>query len=463
MGKGGEGGQHHGGMSAAYPDFSQALPALQAGRLTPRELLERYLGVIAAREAEVKAFVTLNLEGARQAADAATARYRAGRPLSAVDGCPVGVKDIMDTFDLPTQMGTPIYASWQPRCDAACVHALRRGGAVIVGKTVTTAFATGVTNQTCNPHDLARTPGGSSSGSAAAVGAGMLPVALGTQTQGSTLRPASYCGAVGFKPTHGVLSMQGVHPISLTHDHLGVIGATLDDTWRIASHISLTQGSPGQPFLDGAGDTPPAARQPRRLIRLYTKGWESEVDVGTRAAFEALIEHLQEAGVEIVGRDTNADVAALEAALDGGFTERSVDITAYEMKWPYEQYARDHGNLLEPRIHARVARAAEITPQYYAELLAEKRAMRDRVHGVMAGSDGFITLAASGPAPVGHDQTGSRTFLLYSSFLGLPAFSLPLMQSGGLPVGVQLMGAFGADGALAATARWLAQSVALPV
>ena len=130
-----------------------------------------------------------------------------------VDGCPIGIKDIMDTRDMPTQMGSAVYAGWQPRYDAACVQALRAGGAVIVGKTVTTAFACGATNATRNPHDLQRTPGGSSSGSGAAVGAGMLPVALGTQTQGSALRPASYCAAVGFKPTHGTLSMHGIHPI----------------------------------------------------------------------------------------------------------------------------------------------------------------------------------------------------------------------------------------------------------
>lgn len=445
-------------MNKAVPDvnsFSRALPDLLAGKRTPRDLLEQCLARIAERDGTVKAFVTLNIEGARAAADAATARYRAGAPLSMVDGCPVGIKDIMDTYDLPTQMGSPVYAGWQPRYDAACVHALRKGGAVIVGKTVTTAFATGATNQTTNPHDPARTPGGSSSGSAAAVGGGMLPVALGTQTQGSILRPASYCGAVGFKPTHGLLTMQGVHPISLTHDHLGAIGSTLDDTWRIVSHISLTQGAPAQPFLSGAGAVPPPAKKPRRLIRLYTKGWEPEVDPATREAFEALIERLKREGVEIVSRETSREVALLEAALDGGFTERSVEITAWEMKWPYEQYVQMHGPLIEQRIHDRMAHAATMAPGDYTRLLEEKRAMRERVDQVLAGSDGFLTLAASSPAPVGHDQTGSRTFLLYASFLGIPAFSLPLMTVHGLPVGAQLIGAWGGDGDLCAVANWM--------
>ena len=443
--------------------FSLVLPDLVAGRSTPRDLLEYYLGRIAARESEVRAFVVLNPEGARAAADAATRRYRAGKPLSMVDGCPVGIKDIMDTHDLPTQMGSPAFAGWQPRYDAACVHALRAGGAIIVGKTVTTAFASGVTNVTCNPHDAARTPGGSSSGSGAAVGAGMLPVALGTQTQGSLLRPASYCGAVGFKPTHGALPMHGIHPISATHDHLGVIGATLADTWRIASHISLSHGSPGYSFLDGAAATPPLARPPKRLVRLHMRAWEAEVDAASRAAFEALIEKLKGAGVEIEDRNSRAEIAEFESALDGGFVERSIDVTTWEMKWPYAQYVERHGALIEKRVHDRMARAAGITTTQYANLLADKRAMQERARTMLADSDGFITLAASGPAPVGRDNTGSRSYLVYATFLGIPAFSLPLLTADNMPLGVQLMGIKGADGALAATANWMMREFAADI
>src|SRR5688572_8935509 len=194
MGEGGESRRNSGGLSHAGTgavamnlcSFARAVDDFQSGVQTPRVFLERCLETIALREPTVQAFVTLNIDASRAAADLATERYRAGRPLSSVDGCPVGIKDIMDTRDMPTQMGSEIYAGWQPRFDAACVHALRQGGAIIVGKTVTTEFACGRSGVTVNPHDSARTPGGSSSGSAAAVGAGMLPVALGTQTQGST-------------------------------------------------------------------------------------------------------------------------------------------------------------------------------------------------------------------------------------------------------------------------------------
>jgi Asp-tRNA(Asn)/Glu-tRNA(Gln) amidotransferase A subunit family amidase len=435
--------------------FSHALPRFVSGKDTPRAFLERCIEVISAREPALRAFVTLNLDAARATADASTERYRAKRPLSMVDGCPVGIKDIMDTRDMPTQMGTPAFSGWQPRYDAACVQALRAGGAVIVGKTVTTAFACGATNVTVNPHDAQRTPGGSSSGSAASVGAGMLPVALGTQTQGSTLRPASYCGIVGFKPTHGVLTMQGVHPISLTHDHMGVLGGTLEDAWRIASHISLTSGNPGQPFLQRAADKLPRPAKPKRLMRFYSEGWDKEVEPATRAAFETVLKEMERSGIQIVDRNSDPAAAEFEDLMRSGFIERSLDITTYEMKWPYTQYVAMHGEMIEQRVRDRVVQAQNISPADYTARLAEKAEMQKKVKNLMRGFDGIVTLAASGPAPVGHAHTGSRTFLVYATFLGLPAFSLPLMRVDNQPVGLQLIGAAGKDGALCAHAHWM--------
>ena len=355
-------------------DFSAAREKFLSGEDDPRAYLERCIQTIDNRDAQVRAFVTLGLESARHAADACAERYRRGNPLSPLDGMPIGVKDIMDTADLPTQMGNVIYQGWQPRWDAACVHALRSGGAIVVGKTVTTAFAGGATNETRNPLDTRRTPGGSSSGSAAAVGAGMVPAALGTQTQGSTLRPASYCGAFGFKPTHAALTMQGVHPISLTHDHLGVIAGSLGDLWCVASRISLAAGSPGSSGLNGASYTLPAPRKPRRLIVLRTKAWDTEVDAGTRAAFDELLQLLRKHEVDVVSSREDSRFAAFEDAFFGPFIERSIDINAFEMKWPYEQYVEKYPAELEKRQHDRVARAREMSAEYYAELLAEKAA-----------------------------------------------------------------------------------------
>src|SRR5258708_5860477 len=242
--------------------FSATRNSFAEGSETPRAYLERHLERIATREPQAKAFPALNLGGARAAADESAARYRAGRALSAVDGMPLGIKDILETEDMPTTFGSPIYDGWQSRRDAASVYALRSSGAVIVGKTVTTEFAARHPGATRNPHDLKRTPGGSSSGSAAAVGDGMLPPALGSQVIGSVLRPSSFCGVVGFKPSYGALNRGGGYD-NFSQNCLGVLAATLDDAW-IVSHVIAEKvgGDPGCAAFQGGPVPAPAAAPP---------------------------------------------------------------------------------------------------------------------------------------------------------------------------------------------------------
>jgi Asp-tRNA(Asn)/Glu-tRNA(Gln) amidotransferase A subunit family amidase len=434
--------------------FARAVADFRDGTRTPRAFLERCLRTIATRDRTIKAFVTLNAAAARKAADASTRRYKAGRPLSPLDGCPVAVKDIIATADMPTQMNSPIYKGWRPKADAACVAALRQAGAVIVGKTVTTEFAIGRSGPTRNPFDTTRTPGGSSSGSAAAVACGMVPVALGTQTQGSVLRPAAYCGVVGFKPTYGALHTGGIHLLSTTSDHLGVIAASVEDAWRGASQISLGAPSPGVGFLSGAGDAPPASQQPRKLIRLFTRGW-TETDTETRVSFDAFVDRVKVRGIDVTSRDDDREVAELEhqfeKELDG-----HVDLIAYEMRWPFEDYLARYGaRMVGARIRELLDRAGGVTPGDYEALLGTRHRLQRAAAAVLARCDGFITLACSGPAPRGLAQTGSRTFPSYASWLGLPAFSLPLLAIHGLPVGVQLIGRAGADSTLCAIAQWM--------
>src|SRR5215813_4719601 len=186
--------------------YLSATQRFASGGDTPRDFLERCLTDLATLEPKIGAFVHLGLESARVAADQSTARWRSGKPLSPIDGMPVGIKDIIETFDMPTEQGSPLFAGWQTHRDAAAVIALREAGAVVVGKTVTTEFAATTARGTRNPWDTSRTPGGSSSGSAAAVAAGIVSVGLGTQVIGSTIRPASYCGCYGFKPTVGAIN-----------------------------------------------------------------------------------------------------------------------------------------------------------------------------------------------------------------------------------------------------------------
>ena len=440
--------------------FARAVADFKNGRQTPRDFLEQCIANVNQYEARVKAFVTLDRKAARKAADESTKRYKAGRPLSMVDGCPVGIKDIMATKDMPTQMNSPAFKGWQSGQDAACVQALRQGGAIIFGKTVTTEFAVGYSGPTTNPFDPRRTPGGSSSGTAAAVGAGMVPVGLGTQTQGSTLRPASYCGAVGFKPTIGSLNLAGVHPLSATKDHLGVIGATLEDVWRIASQISLGIGSPGYGFMNGAGETLQLAVQPQKLIRLYTRGW-TEIDSNTEEAFDAVMQAFAAAGVEIISKDTDPRVAAFEAAIERD-VDTSLDIVAYEMKWPFQDYIARYGKAIGKRIHGLIDRAVKMTPADYLALLEKRNAIRAHCRKLAGdlGADAYVTLASSGPAIEGFEFTGSRTFVVPGSWLGFPAFSLPVMQSEGLPFGLQLLGIDHRDGNLCSTANWVMQTLA---
>ena len=435
--------------------FAHAVSGFVAGKDTPRDFLERCIANVGKSEATVKAFVTLDLEAARKAADSSGRRYKEGRPLSMVDGCPVGIKDIMATSDMPTQMGSPVFKDWNSGQDCAAVYALRRGGAIIFGKTVTTEFAVGYSGPTTNPFDAARTPGGSSSGTAAGVGAGMIPVGLGTQTQGSTLRPASYCGAVGFKPTLGALNMAGVHPLSATNDHLGVIGATLEDVWRVASQISLGVGSPGYGFLDGAAASLPDPVRPRKLIRLYTRGWD-ETDAVTKEAFESTLQSLVAAGIEVVSKSDDPRIAAFEEAMERDI-DSALDIVAYEMQWPFQDYVARHGEAIGERIRSLMLRANQITPADYQAMLEKRRAIRAQGMELAraAGADAYVTLAASGPAPKGLAHSGSRSFIVPGSWLGFPAFALPLMQVHGLPLGLQLLGLDRKDGTLCGHAHWV--------
>lgn len=434
--------------------FSLKRQAFISGQSSPRDLLEECAENIAAFEPSVQAFVSIDLDAARRAADASTARYRAGQQLSLMDGCPVGVKDIIATCDFPTQMGSPAYKGYQTPHDAACVYALRSAGAIIVGKTVTTEFAIGASRQTTNPFDVTRTPGGSSSGSAAAVGAGMLPVALATQTQASTLRPASYCGAYAFKPTYGAFRLEGVHIMSPTSDHVGVMGATINDVWEAASRIALSAGGSGYPFMQRAGE-PVLPTKPVNLIRLFTRGW-SEMDSLSQQTFDEMVSQLSQKGVCILDRYTHKAIENLEDILESCL-DRALEIVVYEMQWPFQDYIERYGDKIGPRIHRMVEQARSMSRADYADLLSMRRDLQRRLSIVAQelGANGFLLPASSGPAPVGLEYTGSRTFPSFANLVGFPALTLPKLSSGGLPFGVQLFHLEGRDADLCSHAQWI--------
>src|SRR5499426_655700 len=300
--------------------YLSATPRFAGGTDTPREFLERCLADLAALEPKIGAFVNLNLDGARAAADRATSRWRAGRPLSKIDGMPVGIKDIIETADMPTENGSPLFAGFRSERDGASVAALREAGAVVVGKTVTTEFAATEPRGTRNPHDLRRTPGGSSSGSAAGVAAGMVSTALGTQVIGSTIRPARYCGCLGFKVSVGALNRGGSYD-GLSQSATGVLATTLDDAWQVAYEIAVRAGGdPGYPGLFGPASAP-TPRKPRRLAFVETAGWAVASPHAKEAIADALA-RIKSAGIEVATKQSHAKVAAVAAAIEGARRSR---------------------------------------------------------------------------------------------------------------------------------------------
>src|ERR1051325_11304033 len=296
----------------AIPFFS-ATTNFEDASDTPREFLERCLARLEAWEPVVGAFVCHDIASARAAADRSAARWRAGRPLSPIDGMPLGIKDIIETSDMPTEQGSPLLIGWRSGRDAASGPALSEAGAVILGKVVTTEFAATEPRGTRNPWDRERTPGGSSSGSAAAVASGMVPVALGTQVVGSILRPASFCGCIGFKPSVGGINRGGSYDY-FSQSCTGVLAASLEDAWLVAVNISARSGGdPGYPGLRGPSEPPPPQR-PRALAFLRTSGWDEALPEA-RATFETATARLAEAGIAIADRHADPVIEEVEGAI----------------------------------------------------------------------------------------------------------------------------------------------------
>ncbi|SHH75904.1 amidase [Pollutimonas bauzanensis] len=441
--------------SADNNSFHRVAADFRKGKNTPRQYLECFLENIARYEGNVKAFTALNIDNARQLADDSTRRYQSGKALSELDGCPFGIKDIIDTADFPTECGSPIFKGSPANFDAACVEVLKRAGAIIVGKTVTTEFAIGVSGVTHNPHRLGHTPGGSSSGSAAAVAASMLPVALGTQTLGSIIRPASFCGIVGFKPSYGVLPLGGVHPVSGSHDHLGILSANIDDAWLTARLLSSRSGSPNfPPLLPGPQASGFGPDRPPRLIRLYLDAWLSETSTPLREAMDLYIDQLREQGISIADKNNTREIAELEDAISK-FSPDSREMIAYDMRWPYMQYRSRYPGMLSDKIMELLELSESVTSEAYAGYLSNRKKIRDLVRTAVGNADGFITLSAPTPAPPGLEFTGSRNYAALWSLLGFPAFSLPILKTDDLPVGVQIMHVDNHDAVLYELASWL--------
>ncbi len=422
--------------------YLAATPRFASGADTPRDFLERCLADIAALEPKIGAFVHLNLDVARTTADESTARWREGRTRSPIDGMPIGIKDIIETIDMPTEQGSPLFVGCRTERDGASVAALREAGAVIVGKTVTTEFAATEPRGTRNPHDLRRTPGGSSSGSAAAVAAGMISAGLGTQVIGSTIRPASYCGCIGFKVSLGALNRGGSYD-GLSQSCTGVLAATLEDAWQVAYEIAVRAGGdPGYPGLFGPASAP-AAKTPRRLACLETAGWV-DASPGAKQAMADALARLKAAGIEVLTRQSHAKVAAVEAAIAPA-RALSMRINGWESRWPLNTYRARDASKVSAVMLGRLAEAEAMRLDDYRNDLAQRDKARALYAELAAECDACVSLSAPAAAPMGLESTGDPNCTVHASLLGIPAISLPVLQDQGLPLGLQVTGFVNGD------------------
>jgi len=431
----------------------EAARRIRAGEITSEALIEACLAVIDARESEVQAWAFLDPDYARSQAQRADAAHRSGVDLGPLHGVPVGIKDIFDTRDMPTECGTPLHAGRKPEYDAAAVAVLRAAGAVILGKTVTTELAVYTPGKTRNPHDLSRTPGGSSSGSAAAVAAGMVPLALGSQTNGSVVRPASYCGVFGFKPSFGTISRYGVLAQSRPLDTLGVFARNIPDI-ALATEV-LAAYDPRDPdmrpmaqrrFCAVAAGEPPLTPM---LAMVRSPIWDrAEADL--KEGFAELEEALGETCDEVALPETFDQAIAWHRCVMYADLAKSYQ--------PLYERGRDR---ISAELREMLKEGRKVLAVDYNRALEWREVLNVGLEQIFERYDAIVTPATAGPAPAGLESTGSPAFCTLWTFCGLPAISLPLLSGAdGLPIGVQLVGRRGDDARLLRTARWLVETLA---
>lgn len=430
-------------------DATEAARRIAIGQLRSEDLVDACLTRIAQREPHVGAWAHLDPEHALRQARACDAARRMVPSLPPLFGVPVGIKDIVDTSEFPTENGTRIFKGRRPAADAFLVQRLKRAGAVILGKTVTTELAFFGPGKTRNPMNLAHTPGGSSSGSAAAVADFHVPLALGTQTAGSIIRPASYCGVIGLKPTFGTISRSGVLAQSAPLDTIGGYGRSIAD---VALFIDAMAGfDPADEGMTGTQRVPIATELSKqdaagalKLAFVRSPSWPMAED-SMKTAFAAFVSRL---GARVV-----EEVELPVAFADTGGLQRAVQ---------FRDIAENYGPLLDAHPEDISAKLAEVigigrtvTDAVYADALARRENLYSSLDPILSRFNAILTPASTGPAPEGLSSTGSPAFNFLWTYLHVPAISLPLLEANGLPLGVQLVGARGEDGKLLATARCL--------
>lgn len=425
-------------MDARELTISEASRLIVGGGLSPGELLEALIERIDRLEPVLEAWVTIDHEGAREAAKVLDEEAEEGRFRGPLHGIPVGVKDIYYTEGLRTTMGSPIYKDFVPAYDARTVESLREAGAIILGKTETTEFALSDPAPTRNPWNTEHTPGGSSSGSAAAVSSGMCPAALGTQTGGSVIRPAAFCGVVGMKPTYDLISRKGVFPLSWSLDHVGFFTRSVEDA-------AVMLGALAEREIASLGKSLDESQPPRLgVLRGY---FQEKAEESVWTGFEDAVERLSDAGAEVS-----------EVPLPPSF---GVVHAAHGLILASEAASVHEENFRARRADYRIGLRGTIASGLMVPASAYLRAQRIRnrfireAEATLKGVDCLITPPAPTPALRGLESTGDPSFNAPWSFAGLPSMTIPSgLTEDGLPLGVQLIGGAYEEGHLLGVAWW---------
>ena len=434
----------------AHLTATDAAAALASGSLTSEQLIRSCLDRIAARDSDVQAFAHFDAERVladAKASDAARARGDAIGPLA---GIPVAIKDIIDTADYPTENGTPVFAGRQPEQDASVVAQLKAAGAIIFGKTVTTELAFFGPGKTKNPHDPSRTPGGSSSGSAAAVADFQVPLALGTQTAGSVIRPASYCGVIGFKPTFGAVSRVGVLAQSEPLDTIGGYARSVDDVALMMHAISGFDPADADMTKDSRFTNQPLSSpsRPPRIAFVKSPAWPN-ADAAAKLAIEAFAGSFGDRA-EIVE-------VPLPADFDGSLRLQQI-VQFSDIARNYGPIADANPNLVSAKLKEIIAEGRTFSKSDYTAARADRDPLYECLLPTLNAYDAILTPAAPGVALEGLGATGSPMFNALWTYLGMPCISLPLLNLDGLPLGVQLTAARHRDRDLLVIAKWMLQA-----
>lgn len=413
--------------------------AVKEGRTTATAVVQARLEVIQADNDHIKAFVAVDPDLAlAEAAHVDAGAYKDGL----LSGVPFAVKDVLDTANYPSRYGSPIYGDHQPLADAACVRLARRQGAVLMGKVATGEFATQTPSEARNPLRVSHTPGGSSSGSAAAVAAGMVPVAFGTQTTGSIVRPAIYCGLVGYKPSFGLIGTSGLKTLSHTQDTIGVITRDVPD----AAYFTL--GLHGARTISHGIDRP-------RIALCRSRQWDY-ISPATLNALEELVRCLEASGAHIVPIRLPANLETLAIQQPRLFMFEARQNLAHEFE--------TRENQLSTRLQSRLTDAESVSHDEYVSIRRQVQHGQQTFADMMQGFDGLLYPAAAGEAEAGHQEAGDPRFGALWSMLHVPTVSFPISKGPtGLPLGVQLVGAFGEDTRVLAAASTVSRLAANPI